>query len=285
MKAKILAVVVTFNRLELLKRCFAALRAQTYEDFDILIVNNGSNDGTEEWLDSLSDDTIVLHQDNLGGAGGFYAGQKYGFDNGYDWIWMMDDDGVPAASQLEELLRIAKLTYVKIAAPIVLNIDNDNEEAFYPGQPLNLPEGNISDNTRFVCPFNGIMFQREVIETIGFIKKELFIWGDEREYTLRWRKAGFKEYAALKAVHHHPSIKTQYDRVLPYCNKYKVAIKPERFTKYYYRNNGYINRHYSTSKVAFTEGLLYTIYFTRKLKFKELFKFLKYYSKGYLLDL
>lgn len=276
----ILAVVVTYNRLNLLKRCLKGLQMQVYDKFDILIVNNGSTDGTKEWLDSLGDQIKVIHQDNLGGAGGFYAGQKFGLDNGYEWVWMMDDDGVPDCHQLEELLNAANYSDTNIIAPIVLNIDKQDEEAFYPGEKLELPKGMISENTRYVCPFNGIMFNRSVLENIGLIKKELFIWGDEREYTLRWRKAGYKEIAALKAVHYHPQIKTVYDNVLPFTSKYRVSIKPQHLSKYYYRNNGYINRRYFSPRVVLIEGLLYSIYFIRKLDLKEFSKFIKYYLKG-----
>ena len=69
---KILAVIVTYNRVNDLKNCVNSLRRQTYKYFDILVVNNGSTDGTKEFVDSL-EDIIVIHQDNLGGAGGFYA--------------------------------------------------------------------------------------------------------------------------------------------------------------------------------------------------------------------
>lgn len=52
-------VVVTYNRLSLLKECIDALRHQTYKNFRIVIVNNGSTDGTCEWL-SLQNDLIVI---------------------------------------------------------------------------------------------------------------------------------------------------------------------------------------------------------------------------------
>lgn len=122
MSKKILSVVVTYNRLELLKRCYKALQSQTHKDFDILIVNNGSTDGSKEWIDSLPESVLKIHQENLGGAGGFYAGEKYGYDNGYDWLWLMDDDGVPAADQLEKLLTICTAHNLKFANPLVCNI-------------------------------------------------------------------------------------------------------------------------------------------------------------------
>ena len=43
-------IVVTFNRLPLLKKCLNSIRNQTNKDFDIIVVNNGSTDGTKEWL-------------------------------------------------------------------------------------------------------------------------------------------------------------------------------------------------------------------------------------------
>lgn len=281
-KRKILAVVVTYNRLNYLKRCYQGLIDQTYKDFDILIVNNGSTDGTREWLETLPDSVFKIQQDNLGGAGGFYAGQKYGYDKGYDWVWMMDDDGLPEQHQLEELFKVARKTNESIIAPIVLNVDKPDEEAFYPGTKLDLPENtDISYNTRYACPFNGIIFHRRVFDKIGLIKKEMFIWGDEREYTLRWRKAGFRELAALKAVHYHPTIKTVRARVFPFSSKYSISLKPAHLSKYYYRNNGYINRSHFTWKVTIFEGVLYVIYFLRKGNIKEMWKYIKHYSDGF----
>ena len=72
---KVLAVVVTYNRLKCLKNCVSALRKQTYKCVDIMVVNNGSNDGTAEWLHGEKG-LFVIYQNNCGGAGGFYAGMQ-----------------------------------------------------------------------------------------------------------------------------------------------------------------------------------------------------------------
>ena len=72
---KIAAVVPTHNRLAMLKDCITAMRGQTRKLDEIIVVNNGCTDGTGEWLASQSDLTFVK-QDNLGSAGGFYAGLK-----------------------------------------------------------------------------------------------------------------------------------------------------------------------------------------------------------------
>ena len=99
----VIAVVVTFNRQQLLSECIAALRNQTRKVDKILVINNGSTDDTINWLNNQAD-IEFFSQDNVGSAGGFYTGIKMAYDSGYSWIWLMDDDGYPKADALEMLL-------------------------------------------------------------------------------------------------------------------------------------------------------------------------------------
>ena len=70
------AVVVTYNRLPLLRQCLAALRAQTVQGFTVLLVDNASNDGTADYIKALTMPGLIYHNtgENLGGAGGFARG-------------------------------------------------------------------------------------------------------------------------------------------------------------------------------------------------------------------
>ncbi len=100
---KITAVIVTYNRLELLKECLLGLRGQTHPLDEIIVVNNSSTDGTDGWLKD-QDRLTVINQDNLGGSGGQYAGIRKAMENGADWIWCMDDDAEPYPDALEQLV-------------------------------------------------------------------------------------------------------------------------------------------------------------------------------------
>lgn len=273
----ILAVVVTFNRLELLKRCYEALRQQSYDKFDILIVNNGSTDGTYEWIESLPPTVLRIHQANLGGAGGFYIGQKYGYDKGYEWIWMMDDDGVPDSRQLEELISVCLKNDLLLAGPLVVNIDCP-ELLSVDGSAAN-QFGDTEFTEALTCPFNGTFINRKVIEKIGYIKAEMFIWGDEVEYRARARKNGFQIYTIIPAIHYHPPMKIVLSRAIPFL-RWVVKVKPTHFSHYFYRNLGYNSYNYASKKVCIFDILTYTVFFSRTLQFKELFKFWKYYLKG-----
>ena len=112
MSEKVAAVVVTYNRLELLKKVIDGLRNQTYKLDKIIVVNNASTDGTSQWLSSQGD-LEFINQDNLGSSGGQYSGSVFAYQNGYDWIWQMDDDVVADKYCLENLFKFAEENLVK----------------------------------------------------------------------------------------------------------------------------------------------------------------------------
>ena len=77
--------------------------------------------------------TLITLPENMGGAGGFHEGIKYAFEQGFDYIWLMDDDGVPAADCLDKLLPFA--TENNYLGPLVLDIKQSNNFCF----PMRLP--------------------------------------------------------------------------------------------------------------------------------------------------
>ena len=198
------AVVVTFNRLALLKNCIGALRQQKEETPTILVVNNSSTDGTNEWLHEQSD-IITVTQENKGGAFGFYTGIKKAFELGAEWIWCMDDDGVPAEDALSVLLNhIHKKPC--ILSPLVIDINNRETIAFKTKHYSKFYDIKQDVLEQIGYPFNGTMLHRDIIAKVGLPKKELVIWGDESEYWNRIiYKNKFKAYLVRDSHHYHPS--------------------------------------------------------------------------------
>ena len=85
------AIVVTYNRLPLLKQCLAALRAQTVQGFTVLLVDNASTDGTADYIKTLAMPGLVCRNpgENLGGAGGFAYGIRAAAELGCEAVWIM----------------------------------------------------------------------------------------------------------------------------------------------------------------------------------------------------
>ena len=111
MKNDILSVVVTYNRLELLKENIQGLLNQTNNNFDILIIDNKSTDGTDKYLEQIKSDRIsyIITDKNIGGAGGFNLGLRYAIENNYSYAWVMDDDTIPEENSLEKLLNAKEI--------------------------------------------------------------------------------------------------------------------------------------------------------------------------------
>lgn len=202
---RIACIVVTFNRLNLLKQCIEALNRQTYRGFDLIVVNNGSTDGTEEWLKS-NKDIIVLTQSNQGGSGGFHNGIQFAYDKGYDYFWIMDDDGVPEQDCLENLFSVAESGFHYVA-PILYT----NDKRCHWPYLLNTNRNVLSHGGG---PFNAILLSRELIECVGLPNSYYFIWGDEFEFLNRVRESFFHTALVKDAIHNHkiPESKNAVDK-------------------------------------------------------------------------
>jgi GT2 family glycosyltransferase len=247
---KVTAVVVTFNRFELLQKVVESLKGQSRTLDEIVIVNNGSTDGTHEWLDAQEGITVI-HQDNVGGSGGFARGIDYAYNHGADFIWCMDDDVFPRRECLENLLaEMFKNDTIGIVAPRRLmegkifchdfreyNLSNPFA-SMYKGR---LSKEQIDTPTEVKgTAFEGPMIRRSVVERIGLPNKELFIFCDDTDYCLRTVLIGYKILyvpAALMDKHKFFNNDTWAER-----NRKK---KWKRF--YQVRNSTYLNHHYGTT--------------------------------------
>lgn len=195
MNIKVGVVVVTYNRLELLKKTIQTINSQTYEVNKIFIVDNNSVDGTKEYLSTIKDNTIVpiLHERNMGGAGGFHTGIKKAYEEDMDWIWIMDDDCHPWEDALERLVSVLKEEFIipekvgfltsrvlwKDGSICKMNIPR-------PARDWNAMHGLNKSITKILsCSFVSILLNRDAIRKVGLPVKEFFIYFDDVEYTTR----------------------------------------------------------------------------------------------------
>ncbi len=99
----ITAVVVTYNRRELLRDCLRAVQAQTRPVDQLVVVDNASTDGTAAMLrEEFSDVRVITLAENRGASGGFHAGMAAAMDA--EWAWVLDDDTIARPDTLERLL-------------------------------------------------------------------------------------------------------------------------------------------------------------------------------------
>lgn len=201
----ILAVVVTYNRLSMLKECIKHICNQSI-CCDILIVDNASTDGTSVWAMDIQeelDNYRIMYENtgtNLGGAGGFNYGMRRACELEYQYVWIMDDDAFAKPDCLEKLLVQAAVlnndnrTFGFLSS-IVLWTDNHlckmNWQRKYPLPKLRSEHHiNESDLGRGLiqiqcATFVSLLFSTDVIRQVGLPIKDFFIWCDDIEYTRR----------------------------------------------------------------------------------------------------
>lgn len=213
-------MVVTYNRSKLLSRCVDYLLNQYRKPDEILVINNGSTDDTESVLSEKGIPFIT--QGNVGGAGGFYTGIEFALSNGFDAVWLMDDDGYPEEKALYTLEKAMK-PGISCASSVVLREDNPDFFVFpftlldawgYPVLfrcPRKLPRLSAlrryaKDGTYpFAYLFNGALISLDSIRKIGNTDRSYFIYGDEVDYFFRLRRAG-SVISVLDAIHYHPDV-------------------------------------------------------------------------------
>lgn len=202
-------IVVTYNRLKLLQEEIEALRKQTYTDFQIVVINNGSTDNTLEWLGQQSD-IITITQENLGGAGGFHTGMKYAAENGYEFCWIMDDDVICSENALMELHKAYHIKEnIGFVCSKVIGIDgNPMNTPFVDERPTNNGYPDYSDLIEHQmikikeATFVSVFLSTDTICKVGLPYKEYFIWGDDSEYTQRI-SLNSSSYMACKSIVTH----------------------------------------------------------------------------------
>lgn len=289
----LVAVIVTFNRKELLIENLKMTLKQTITIDKIVIVDNCSTDGTYDYLDEkgyLSKDNFIYlkTEENIGGAGGFYTGIKYAYELGADWILLMDDDGRPQNNDTfkllidygEQLLLENKNNGKYFINSLVIS---DELLSFKMGDKYTVAEAYECAKNGVLLneanPFNGTLISRNLIKEIGFPNPSFFIKGDEVNYKQRALDSGALIATIVDSKYYHPRPNTYEKKVLGK----KVPFFVEAPWKEYYatRNFTYMYKQKKQYKAIAFELLFVKFLAIISLDCKKI-KTLKYVFKGVL---
>lgn len=242
------AVVVTFNRKEELLTNITMLKGQTRTLDRIMILDNCSTDGTQEFLREkglLDDDQInyICLESNIGGAGGFSEGTKRAYEKGYDYAWLMDDDGHPNDKYcLETIMECADELRKRNPLLMLNSMVTDHEKLSFGlmgYQTVAELDRKVSEEVLYddIKPFNGTLVSRKLIEKIGYPDRDFFIKGDEADYRIRAAEAGAVVATVRKSVYYHPAQTKSYKKL--FGKRFKVVS--ESPWKEYYRTRNHIH--------------------------------------------
>lgn len=212
--SKLVAVVVTYNRLAQLQETLRRLLDETEHTLcAIVVVNNASTDGTDVWLETQKDQRldVLSLPENTGGAGGFSIGMAHArttYDP--DWMLIQDDDARPAPGALDLFHAQNPQGWDAIAAAVyfpdgrICEMNRPSRNPFWEkGGIMRVIKGgrngfhiqpNIYEGTQVVpidvTSFVGFFISRRGLDIAGFPDPGLFLYGDDGLYTLGLSAAG-----------------------------------------------------------------------------------------------
>ena len=249
------AVIVTYNRIDQLKKSIKCYTEQTLKPDRIIVVDNCSSDGTDKFLlkwQSIDEDLIkevIRLPLNEGGSGGFYAGlesmQKH---DDIDWIWVADDDAYPANDSFEKARDFITDHLSEIDdISSVCGVCGTNgvwsytqrhilKKSIFGEQDFPIPKRRFNEDFFDIdfYSFVGTFLKRNNLIDAGLPRKDFFIYQDDLEHSVRMRKTGRIICCTGIKIEHS-------DNILPtnetswrdyYANRNLVVMYKDHFSKW-----------------------------------------------------
>lgn len=249
-------VIVTYNRLAKLKKALHCYEEQTQGFRNLIVVDNCSNDGTKEYLDvwehhETAFRKIVIHSsENVGGAGGFYLGQKKAMDIGADWVFVADDDAYAAPTMVGEFYKFVDEHDCSKLSAICATVRNmDGSIAEYHRDRYEIVNGTNWFYKEFkrvhvakeeygqafftidLLSYVGSFLNGQAMKKCGLVNPRYFIFHDDTEHSLRLKKYGDIIVVPKIEIIHEGGINEKKQEVLSWRlyyeerNKYHMLLK------------------------------------------------------------
>jgi GT2 family glycosyltransferase len=224
-KPRVAIIILNLNSYEVTRECLLSLRSIDYENFEILLVDNGSRDGSGEKLAADFPEVKLIRSDgNLGFPGGNNLAIRESLAGSADYLLLLNNDTVVAPDFLSHLVNVAESNpAIGIVDPKILYFE-PGDRIWYaggdyrPGRGLATTRGvhqrdsKKYDTTEEVSFATGCAFliKTNVVRQIGLLDEVFFLGFEDLDWCIRARAAGFMIYYAPAArVWHKDSYDTK----------------------------------------------------------------------------
>lgn len=212
-------VILNWNGISDTIHCIAGLTSQTYQDFKIILIDNGSSEaGTDKVLKKLKDThkerIVILKQaKNLGFAGGVNIGITYAVKNSFTYVALLNNDATPDRDWLKILVSTSKKVNSCITTGLLLHSNGntiDSSGDFYSIWGLPFPRNR--NNPTSYAPQSGYIFsatggatlyKTTLFTDIGLFDESFFAYYEDVDISFRAQLAGWKIYYTDKAIAYH----------------------------------------------------------------------------------
>jgi len=219
---KVAIVILNWNGYDVTRECLASLSKIDYPNYEIVLVDNGSTDGSPERLVAeFPGITVIRNKENLGFTGGNNVGIRRALEENADYVFLLNNDTVVAANFLSELIRAGESDKrIGLLNPKIFYFEPSNR-IWYAGGSFNIWKGiashrgsrrvdrglhDLQEEVTFItgCAF---LIKTEVIRKIGMLDECFFYTCEDTDWTIRSLNAGYKAlYAPSSVIWHKESL-------------------------------------------------------------------------------
>jgi rhamnosyltransferase len=248
---KILAYVTAYRDETALRDCLEAIETQSLPVTHSLVVDNSPSPLVLPLNENKL--SVVYCPENIGVGGGAALALERAIDQGYDFAWLLDQDSRPDTTCLQQLIQIyheqhCPETPIAIVAPWVIDevMHRSIGGAVFDRYRFReyFPEGDTALWIECDAPIlSGTLVSISAAEFVGLPQKDLFMDGVDLEYGLRFRRSGFRNLIATKAILHHnlgTPLKVLFFKKTHFIQNYSILR-----SYYYYRSHTYLEVHFA----------------------------------------
>ena len=216
---KVLVIIVTYNAMRLVDRCLGSLRSSLFVP-DVFVVDNGSTDGTQEYIQkNYSEYIFIQSKENLGFGKANNMGLQYAKDNNYDYVYLLNQDAWIFPDTLGTLIEISKRNpEYGILSPFQMEANLEHIDKVFKGVVCSWQSSPYLLDDLYLKKDNEIISVEFIMAAHWFITRQCFLkvggfsptfphYGEDHNYIHRAHFWGFRIglTPALQVVHDRES--------------------------------------------------------------------------------
>lgn len=212
-KPRVLIVLLNWNGHSKTAACIASLRQMDFHDYRILVIDNGSTDGSGEALSAIEGIELIRNEENLGFTGGSNRGLREAEECGAEYVWLLNNDTEVAPDCLRRLVATADANPQAALLSPVLYDSAERERIQHAGSRYRLAPPSIDeaadlrtaqawqaeDARRVVLWGTALLVRTAALPQIGLLDERLFAYSEDTEYSIRCGEAGFEKLTVTDA--------------------------------------------------------------------------------------
>jgi GT2 family glycosyltransferase len=197
---KIFIIVLNYNGGPELERCLAGLLSLNYPNFETVVVDNDSDDGSlERAREIFPRAAFIRNSQNLGFSAGNNVGIKYALERGARYVWLLNNDAEAESNSLARLVAVAEEDpAVGLASPLILNPDG---AVWFSGGKIDwwrmraVQEREKIEKNNFASHFISgcaMLIRAEAFKNVGLLDEDYFLYYEDTDFSVRAKRAGWK---------------------------------------------------------------------------------------------